>query len=171
MELRTIKQYAESQKVSYEAIRKQIVCYGENLKGHIIRKGRTQYLDEWAIEFLTKRRRENPVILLSQDKDEKLESMKQQIETLKAQLMAAQSELLRSQEERLKAQDHIIELQEETRKTLEERLRYTVLLEESQTKNKNVQLTLYNFHGNLHLYQINLDLLLIYFQKDLIYSC
>ena len=77
MELTTIKQYAESQKVSYEAVRKQIIGYGEELKGHIIRKGRTQYLDEWAVEFLTKRRRENPVILLSQDKDEELEALKQ----------------------------------------------------------------------------------------------
>ena len=131
MELITIKQYAESQNVTYEAVRKQIVRYADDLKDHIARKGRTQYLDTWAVEFLTKRRRENPVILLSQDKDEAIETMKQEIESLKAQLMTAQNELLKSQDERLKAQDRIIELQEEAKKTLEDRARYSALLEDN----------------------------------------
>ena len=128
----TIKQYAESQNVSYEAVRKQIVGYGEELKDHIVRKGRTQYLDEWAVDFLTKRRRENPVVLLSQDKDEAIESMKQQIETLRVQLMTAQSELL-------KEKDRIIELQDEAKKTLEDRARYTALLEADRAKEKKLR--------------------------------
>lgn len=139
VELMTIKQYAESQNVSYEAVRKQIVGYGEELKDHIVRKGRTQYLDEWAVEFLTKRRRENPIILLSQDKDEAIESMKQQIETLRVQLMTAQNELLKSQDERLKAQDRIIELQDEAKKTLEDRAKYTALLEDNEAKAKRLK--------------------------------
>ena len=132
VELMTIKQYAESQNVSYEAVRKQIVGYGEELKDHIVRKGRTQYLDEWAVEFLTKRRRENPIILLSQDKDEAIESMKQQIETLRVQLMTAQNELL-------KEKDRIISLQDEAKKTLEDRARYTALLEDNEAKAKRLK--------------------------------
>ena len=139
MELITIKQYAESQNVTYEAVRKQIVRYADDLKDHIARKGRTQYLDTWAVEFLTKRRRENPVILLSQDKDEAIETMKQEIESLKAQLMTAQNELLKSQDERLKAQDRIIELQDEAKKTLEDRARYTALLEDNEAKAKRLK--------------------------------
>lgn len=135
----TIKQYAESQNVTYEAVRKQIVGYGEELKDHIVRKGRTQYLDEWAVEFLTKRRRENPIILLSQDKDEAIEAMKQQIETLRVQLMTAQNELLKSQDERLKAQDRIIELQDEAKKTIEDRARYTALLEDNKAKEEKLK--------------------------------
>ena len=106
--LMTIKQFAESQNVTYEAVRKQIVSYGEDLKDHIIRNGRTQYLDEWAVEFLTKRRKENPVILLSQEKDETIEFLKSQVETLRVQLMTAQNELL-------KEKDRIIELQDEVK--------------------------------------------------------
>lgn len=141
MELITIKQFAESQNVTYEAVRKQIVRYADDLKDHIARKGRTQYLDEWAVEFLTKRRRENPVILLGQDKDEAIESLTQQVESLRAQLMTAQNELLKSQDERLKAQDRIIELQEEAKKTLEDRAKYTALLEDNKAKEKKLQET------------------------------
>lgn len=132
MKLMTIKQYAESQNVTYEAVRKQIVGYGEELKDHIVRKGRTQYLDEWAVEFLTKRRRENPIILLSQDKDEEIELLKRQVETLQVQLMTAQSELL-------KEKDRIIELQDEAKKTLEDRARYTVLLEADKAKEEKLK--------------------------------
>ena len=128
----TIKQYAESQNVTYEAVRKQIVGYGEELKDHIVRKGRTQYLDEWAVEFLTKRRRENPIILLSQDKDEAIELLKSQVETLRVQLMTAQNELL-------KEKDRIIELQDEAKKTIEDRARYTALLEDNKAKEEKLK--------------------------------
>lgn len=128
----TIKQYAESQNVTYEAVRKQIVGYREELKDHIVRKGRTQYLDEWAVEFLTKRRRENPIILLSQDKDEAIELLKSQVETLRVQLMTAQNELL-------KEKDRIIELQDEAKKTIEDRARYTALLEDNKAKEEKLK--------------------------------
>ena len=116
MGLMTIKQFAESQNVTYEAVRKQIVSYGEELKEHIIRNGRTQYLDEWAVEFLTKRRRENPVILLSQDKDETIELLKSQIETLRVQLMTtALLEDNKAKEEKLKeAECQITEIKRES---------------------------------------------------------
>ena len=132
VKLMTIKQYAESQNVTYEAVRKQIVGYGEEPKDHIVRKGRTQYLDEWAVEFLTKRRRENPVVLINQDKDEAIELLKSQVETLRVQLMTAQSELL-------KEKDRIIELQDEAKKTFEERARYTALLEADRAKEKKLR--------------------------------
>ena len=63
MELVTIKQFADSQGISYEAVRKQLHKYSEELSGHVIRKGRTQYLDEKAVEFLKERRRESPIVL------------------------------------------------------------------------------------------------------------
>lgn len=132
MKLMTIKQYAESQNVTYEAVRKQIVGYGEELKDHIVRKGRTQYLDEWAVDFLTKRRRESPVVLINQDKDEAIELLKSQVETLRVQLMTAQSELL-------KEKDRIIELQDEAKKTFEEWARYTALLEADRSKEKKLR--------------------------------
>lgn len=132
MELITIKQYAQSQHISYEAIRKQVVAYKHDLQDHIIRKGRTQYLDEYAIEFLTKRRRESPVIVLEQSKDETIADLKDQIDALRVQLMTAQNELLREK-------DHIIELQEESRKSLEAQARYTALLEENESKDEQIK--------------------------------
>ena len=132
MELMTIKQYAQSQHISYEAVRKQVASYKHELQDHIIRKGRTQYLDEWAVDFLTKRRRESPVIVLEQSKDETIADLKEQIDALRVQLMAAQNELVREK-------DHIIELQEESRKSLEAQTRYAALLEDNESKTAQIK--------------------------------
>lgn len=132
MKVMTIKEFAEEQKVSYEAIRKQIVRYQDELKDHISVTGRTQYLDEWAVDFLKKRRREQPVILMNQDKDEEIESLKRQVDSLRSQLMSAQNELL-------KEKDRVISLQDEARKTIEDRARYTALLEDSKAKEEKLK--------------------------------
>ena len=132
MQLVTIKQYAESQNVTYEAVRKQIVGYGEELKDHSIRRGRTQYLDDWAVKFLTARRRENPVILLSQDKDEEIEDLKARIESLQAQLMTAQNELI-------KAKDEIINLHVEAKELQADKAKYTLLLEDNKAKEEQLK--------------------------------
>jgi chromosome segregation ATPase len=130
----TIKQYAQSQNISYEAARKQIVSFGEELTGHIVRKGRTQYLDEWAVEFLTKRRRENPTILFNQDREETIDRLKSDIDALRVQLLAAQKELLDEKE-------RVIYLQDEAKKTIEERAKYKALLESNEAKEKELKET------------------------------
>ena len=112
MELMTIKQYAQSQHISYEAVRKQVAAYKQDLQDHIIRKGRTQYLDEYAVEYLTKRRRESPIILMNMDQNEENQRLKEEIESLRVKLMTAQNELL-------KEKDRIISLQDEAKKTLD----------------------------------------------------
>lgn len=132
MELMTIKQYAQSQHISYEAVRKQVASYKHELQDHIIRKGRTQYLDEYAVEYLSKRRRESPVIVMEQSKDETIADLKEQIDALRVQLMAAQNELLKSK-------DHIIELAEESRKSLEAQTRYAALLEDNESKDEQIR--------------------------------
>ena len=123
MELMTLKQYAESKGISYEAVRKQVNRYQEELKGHIVVKNRTQYIDQWAVDFLSERRRESPIVLVTEDQKEQISQMKEQIETLKAQLLAAQNELL-------SAKDQIINLQVETRQLLETKANYDSLLED-----------------------------------------
>ena len=132
MELVTLKQYAEEHKISYEAVRKQVIRYAEELSDHIIKQDRTQYLDPWAVEFLTNRRRESPIVLMNMDQSEENERLKEEVESLRVKLMTAQNELL-------KEKDRIIELQDEAKKTIEDRARYTALLEESKAKDEKLK--------------------------------
>ena len=131
MEVMTLKQYAESKGISYEAVRKQVNRYQEQLNGHIIVKNRTQYIDEWAVNFLSERRRESPIVLVTEDQKERISQLTEQIESLKAQLMTAQNELI-------KEKDRIISLQGELREGIEERAKYAALLEDAQDKERRL---------------------------------
>jgi chromosome segregation ATPase len=124
VDVKSIKQFAEEQNVSYEAIRKQIVRYGDELKDHIVRRNRTQYLDEWAINFLKEKRKESPIVLMNMDQNEEIEALKAQVDLLKSKLLVAQ--------------DQIISLQDETKKAIESQVRYTALLEESKAKDEKL---------------------------------
>lgn len=128
----TLKQYADDQGISYEAVRKQVIRYAEELSDHIITQDRKKYLDQYAVKFLTERRRESPIILMNMDQNEENQRLKEEIESLRVKLMTAQNELL-------KEKDRIISLQDEAKKTLEDRARYTALLEESKEKDEKLK--------------------------------
>lgn len=134
MELVTIREFADLQGITYEAVRKQVVRFSEELSGHVVRKNRTQYLDEVAVKFLQERRRESPIILQNMDQGEEISRLMDQVESLRAQLVSAQNKLLESQE-------RIISLQDEAQKALEDKARYTALLEDNETKEKKLQET------------------------------
>lgn len=100
MEMLTIREFAKEQHVSYEAIRKQISVYHEELKGHIVKKGRVQYLDEYAIEFLRTKRKENPVIVEVQDNREEMERLQAENEKLSTQILILQQQLIEAEKEK-----------------------------------------------------------------------
>lgn len=108
----SIKDYAKSKMVSYEAIRKQITRYKEELEGHIIKVGRTQYLDDEAISFLDSKRAENPIIIFERNKDETIENLKNENHSLLLKIAELQNQLLTEK-------DNNRQLQEEKIKFLE----------------------------------------------------
>ncbi len=115
MKMQTIKDFAKNNGVSYEAVRKQVKRYEKNeLKGHIIRKVRTQYLDDYAVDFLTAKRKENPVIIVNSDKDEEIKNLQAENKRLLIQIAELQDQLL-------KEKDSVKLLQEEKIKLLEEK--------------------------------------------------
>ena len=78
----TIRNYAKENNVSYEAIRKQIKRYEDELNGHIIKQNRTQFLDDIAVAILDQHRRENPVIIVNQDTDYRLKQLEDENKNL-----------------------------------------------------------------------------------------
>ena len=66
----TIKEYAISRAVSYEAAAKQVRQYKKKeLKKHIKYNGRTAELDEYAIEFLDKHRQPKNIVVTASNED------------------------------------------------------------------------------------------------------
>ena len=126
MEFITLKEFADSKGVTYEAIRKQVTKYEEELRGHIVKRGRLQYLDEYAQDFLSERRRLSPVVVKVEDSREAVEELEKTVESLRAQLLKAQNELL-------DVQKQVIRLQAEQTTMLEAKVRYEALLEDNES--------------------------------------
>lgn len=99
----SIKDYAKSKGVSYEAVRKQVNRYKQELEGHISRTNRTQYLDDEAIAFLDQKRAESPIIIMESSKDEEMKSLKAENELLKNQLLEVQQDNIKVHKELLEA--------------------------------------------------------------------
>ena len=94
----SIKDYAVSHGVSYEAVRRQIARYsgreidGFRISDHIIKVNRTQYLDNEATAFLDARRAQNPVVVQQEQRDETIERLRAEVDLLQKRLIAAQDE-------------------------------------------------------------------------------
>lgn len=129
MEVYTLKDIAEELGVTYEAVRQQVIRYGDDLKGHITKQGKKQFVDEWGLDFLKTKRREYHVIV-EEDK-ETVNALKAEIEALKASLLQAQNELLASK-------DRVIALQEEVKEGLEAKASYHLLLEDNKKKDEQL---------------------------------
>ena len=93
----TIADIAKDQKVSYQAIRKLILKYQDQLEGHIITKSRVRYLDQWATDFIIQKRRNSPLVVVSDDKSATIEKLEAENESLKAKIFEMQEQMLEAQ--------------------------------------------------------------------------
>jgi chromosome segregation ATPase len=127
----TIKDYAKQKGVSYEAIRKQIKRYEDELEGHLVKQNRFLMLDDEAVRFLDSKRSENPVIVYEQNKDEELEQLRKENKVLLIQMNTVQDQLG-------KVQQKLIAEMNTTKLLTNEKVQY--LEYKAQAEQKDLQL-------------------------------
>ena len=134
----SIKDYAAQHGISYEAARQQISRYsgrevdGFRISEHINKVGRTQYLDDEAVDFLNERRSRNPVIVQQEGQSETIERMRARIDALQNRLIEAQDEY------RTLLQDkHAIEIQ--AQKLLEDKQQVEELRASTEAAEKRAE--------------------------------
>lgn len=153
MNLISINDYAKETGVSYEAIRKRVARYRSELKGHIIIDGRTQYLDEYAREFLEERRKRSPVIVRVEAADERtneleakvsdLEEQKEQllkrVAALQEMIIDGDKKLIAANEQLLLEKDKVVSLLENKEENIKLRAERDVLTEKLSTAQEQRQ--------------------------------
>ena len=100
----SLKNYAAAKNVSYEAVRQQVKRYAADLEGHIIKEGRTQFLDEFACDFLDEKRNKNPIVIYETNKDEELQQLRADVDRLRAKLFEKQNKIEKLQDELLNSE-------------------------------------------------------------------
>ena len=118
MQMMTVKQLAQKHGVSYEAMRKTVDRNREALKGHVVTRDRTRYIDEEGIRILEEERRKSKVVVIREDHADEIARLTGEVEQLKAQLLAAQNEVIKAKDAQLEAQNRIIELQSTAQEAL-----------------------------------------------------
>lgn len=108
----SLKEYAKNKGVSYEAVRKQVNRYKDELKGHISKVNRTQYLDEEAVAFLDGKRAESPIIIMESGKDEEIQRLEMENKALLLKVAELQEALLKEKDQVKLLQNEKIELLE-----------------------------------------------------------
>lgn len=111
--MKSIKDYAEYKNISYEAVRKQVVRYRDELEGHIHVQNRTQYLDEYAEEFLDAKRAANPVVVIQENKDEEIHQLKERIETYLIKIAELQDKIIMRDERIDQLRDSLMDAEAE----------------------------------------------------------
>ena len=119
--MQKIREYAEAHNVSYEAVRRQVVKYQRELRGHVLKEGRTQYLDDFAVRFLDEHREAKPVAVTDPEVVQELQALKTENERLKEEKTQILQELAIVQRELIAEKTRVQELQEEKVQLLEEK--------------------------------------------------
>ena len=127
----SVKEYAKLRNISYEAARQSILHHKKELDGHIIKQGKTRYLDETAVELMDQWRvvKLPNLSVVEPSKEETIDGLKNEVIRLNQQLVSLY--------------ERIDELQEESKKGIEARARVE-LLESSAQSAKEEQTALKN---------------------------
>lgn len=123
--MESIKNYAKTRNISYEAARKQVKRYSVELEGHIRTQNRTQYLDNYAVELLDSHRQSSPIVIMQQDKDDELQQLRTENKALLQQVAALQDKLLTAQENAIAAakQTVLLDAAQADKAALQERVK------------------------------------------------
>ncbi len=114
--METVKDYAARHGITYEAVRKQIRLYEEELEGHIIKKGREQMLlDDFAVDFLDQHRNPRTITLeeVNEDARQALMAAHEKIRLLQEKVIELQQDQIEA--EKLRARLEIFEHMEQDR--------------------------------------------------------
>ena len=131
----TIQELAREQNVTYEAIRKSVARYKDELEGHTVKKNRKIYLDDEGADFLRSKRRESPLVIIDQNEKDELRAAREEADMLRAALLESQQKVIQLQERLLSARDAEV-------KALEDRSkyeRYIAVHEETEAKLHTVE--------------------------------
>lgn len=117
--LLSIRDYAKSRFISYEAARRQVMRYKKELKGKIEIKQRTQYLTEDAIEFLDEHRKYSPVVVHKDKERQEKEVQRNELEELRQENKVLLLKVNELQERIMQEKDNVARIQADQIKYLE----------------------------------------------------
>ena len=107
----SIKEYADKQGVSKQAIYQSLKSQEnlERLKDHIFLENGRKMLDDYAVKVLDESRIVNPVVVMQEEKNERIEELTSEVKKLTAALIEQQKIVIEKQEYIQELQNRLLE--------------------------------------------------------------
>lgn len=109
----TVSEYAQIKGISTQAVSNHLKRYKKDLSNHVIMRGRSRVLDEFAVDFLNKKVTGARVTVYDGAKDEKIQQLQDENKQLQQHIITIQSEYVKMQE-KLQEQimkTHVLEME------------------------------------------------------------
>lgn len=119
--MKKLSEYAEARGVSYETIRQSVARYAKELEGHVMETEAGRMIDEYAEDFLDRRRRGHPVAAIMEANKVDLERMKYELEEARAAGEKARQMILELQQQIIQDKDRIADLISEQKGMIEDK--------------------------------------------------
>lgn len=104
----SLKDYALKHGVSYEAVRQQVARHKKDLGDHLLKQGRTRFLDEEGERFLDSKRSESPVVVMNESRDDRIKELESQVQTLQLKVLELQDQIISRDDRILELSDRIL---------------------------------------------------------------
>lgn len=129
----SIREYANKYGITYEGVRKQVKRYEEELKDHIVIQNRTQYLDEYAQNFLNEVRQKSRLVVIESKANEQYKELTDTILQKDAIIQELQAKIISLQEKNLEMIESQAKLQLLTDKINDQEKELTATKEDLKT--------------------------------------
>ena len=96
----TIKEYADKQGVTIQAIYQSLKSQEnlERLKDHVFLENGRKMLDDYAVKVLDESRKQNPIIVMQEKENERLQELESENKKLTAAIIELQEKLIHKQD-------------------------------------------------------------------------
>ena len=107
----TLKDYAVSRGITYEAVRQLVKKLEPEITSHITKHGRTRVIDPDGVQLLDDRRKGNRISVTSSEARTEHQNASQTIDQLKNEVILLQRQLLEARTEVLEARESVARLE------------------------------------------------------------
>lgn len=130
----SLNSYAVKHGISYQAVAQQVKRYSAELEGHIVKQGKTRYLDETGEAFLDEKRSVLPVTVYAKGEQRQIEEQKDKIVKLQNKIIEVQEKASMYSDALIQAQQKYTALLEEHNSLQKEHTELKLLLEQKQSE-------------------------------------
>lgn len=135
----TVSEYAQIKGVSTQAVSNHLKRYKKELSEHVIKRGRSRVLDEYAVDFLNQKVIGSRVTIYDGTKDEEIRQLREEVNQLQQQLIDVQQDFLQEKDRTRTLEMEKLQIEGDKQQEANEKEREKAAREQAEKKLRQLQ--------------------------------